>query len=52
MSYRIAKIASKAVNLITVESLLQQGLLSQALRTRSPAVFTTVDASTHLKYAK
>lgn len=50
MLHRIAKLAQTKVNLITLESLLKQGLLERALKTSNPMILTTVEYDTHIKY--
>lgn len=52
MLHHIAKIAKAKVNLITLESLLRQGLFERALKTANPTIFTTVEYDTHIKYSK
>ena len=52
MLHRIAKIAQAKVNLVTLESLLRQGLLERALKTTNPTIFTTVEYDTHIKHWK
>lgn len=52
MLHCIVKITQAKVNLVTLESLLRQGLLERALKTTNPTIFTTVEYDTHIKHWK
>lgn len=47
MNHRITRLAGRTVNLLTLESVIQQNLLAKALATTTPTVLTTVHPHSH-----
>jgi hypothetical protein len=48
----IGRIASRAVNLITLEAAIAQAVLPNIMSTKKDTIITTVHAATHQQHAK